>query len=276
MTNQEVLEETAATSLLVLERIVSAGVDVTIVTLNRPEQRNPIDRATIRALRDTITQLAQPGGPRAIILTGAGATFSAGGDLKGYQSLYRDPVAFRAFMDDFDATCQLIEESPAAVIAMINGVCVAGGLELALACDAIVIADSARIGDAHLGFAQLPGAGGSQRLVRAIGVQRARHWLLTGNTFDATTAVAAGLAVSVAPGPELLARTLALAGEMTKRSPLAFRKMKELIQIAQNHPLDEGLRRETDLVHHYATTSHDATEGLQAFAERRPPTYLGR
>jgi len=261
---------------VLVEIIASHGCDVAIVTLNRPEQHNPIDKQTLQVLRSVIAELSEPGGPRAILLTGAGSAFSAGGDLKGYQALYRDAAAFEAFMQDFAATCTLLETSPAAVIAMINGTCVAGGLELALACDAIVIADDARVGDGHIGFAQLPGAGGSQRLVRAIGVQRARHWLLTGNLFDARTAVECGLAVFHAPGEELLERTLLFASKMTRRSPLAFGRMKTLITIAQNNLLDDSLRLEAQLVHEYATTSHDATEGLNAFAERRPPSYLGQ
>jgi enoyl-CoA hydratase/carnithine racemase len=261
---------------VLVERLRSHGAEIAVLTFNRPDQRNPIDKITIKALRDLIAGLSEPGGPRAIILTGAGDTFSAGGDLKGYQSLYRDPVAFRAFMDDFDATCELIENSPVAVIAMINGTCVAGGLELALACDSIVVADEARIGDGHLRFAQLPGAGGSQRLVRAIGVQRARHWLLTGRLFNAQAAVDSGLAASRAPAAELREHTLALAAGMTERSPLAFARMKALINIAENHSLTEGLKLEGEIVHEYATTSYDAAEGLSAFAERRAPGYRGQ
>jgi enoyl-CoA hydratase/carnithine racemase len=276
MPRPEIRNEVVDLAPVLVDRITSHGADIAIVTLNRPHVRNPIDKVTIRELRTLIAELSEPGGPRAIVLTGAGDTFSAGGDLKGYQSLYRDPAEFRRFMDDFDATCDLIESSPACVIAMINGTCVAGGLELALACDAIVVADEARIGDGHLRFAQLPGAGGSQRLVRAIGVQRARHWLLTGNLFDAHTAVESGLAVSRAPRPNLLEHTLKFIADITERSPLAFARMKALINIAQNHGLAEGLGLETDVVHEYATTSHDAPEGLDAFAERRAPRYLGR
>jgi len=267
----------AQNDLLVLEWITAGdAVEIVVITLNRPEQRNPIDKHTIRALRELIGQLSQTGGPRAIVLTGAGEAFSAGGDLKGYQDLYRDPVEFRAFMDDYDQVCAAMERSPAVVIAMINGACVAGGLELALACDLIVIAEEAKIGDGHLGFAQLPGAGGSQRLVRAIGVQRARHWLLTGDLFDARTATEVGLAAFSAPLANLRQVTLALAQRLVTRTALGQRRMKELIQFAQSNHLPESLRLEADLVFDYATTSHDATEGLLAFAERRAPRYKGR
>ena len=192
-----------AANLLALEWVAEEQTDILIITFNRPEQRNPIDKHTICALRSLLADFEENGGPRGIVITGAGRSFSAGGDLRGYQNLYRDPVEFRAFMDDFDAACAALEASPAVVVAMINGVCVAGGLEIALACDIIVIADEARIGDGHLGFAQLPGAGGSQRLVRAIGLQRARHWLLSGELFPAAAAVESGLAIFQAPLSEL-------------------------------------------------------------------------
>jgi enoyl-CoA hydratase/carnithine racemase len=266
----------AEADLLHLEWLEVGGADVVVISFNRSEQRNPIDRYTLHALRTLVEQLSEPGGPRAIVLTGKGKTFSAGGDLKGYQSLYRDPDAFRQFIDDFDATCELLETSPAVVVAMVNGTCVAGGTELALACDLIVMADDARIGDGHLGYAQLPGAGGSQRLVRAIGVQRARQWLLTGQLYPAQTAVDIGLATLAVPKASLREQTLELIEAIMARTPLGIARMKQLIRIAQNHHLDDGLAHESDLVHDYAINSFDATEGLAAFAERRAPRYQGR
>jgi enoyl-CoA hydratase/carnithine racemase len=262
--------------LLRLEWIDDGELDVVVVTFNRPEQRNPIDKDTLRALKEIVDGLSGPGGPRAIVLTGDGDAFSAGGDLKGYQTLYRDADAFRRFMNDFDDTCDAIERSPCIVVAMVNGTCVAGGTEIALACDLIVIAAEARIGDGHLRFAQLPGAGGSQRLVRAIGVQRARQLLLTGELVPAAYAVDIGLATLHVPLAALRERTFDLLREMAGRSRLGQARMKELIRIAQNTTLAEGLRQETEVVHEYATTSYDATEGLMAFAERRPPRYEGR
>jgi len=265
----------ADSALLLLEWTDLPAGAVVMISLNRPAQHNPIDRHTLRALRALVERLSLGDGPRAILLTGEGETFSAGGDLKGYQDLYRDPVAFREFMDDFDATCAALEASPAVVVAMINGTCVAGGTELALACDFITIADQARIGDGHLRFGQLPGAGGSQRLVRAIGVQRARNWLLTGDLFPAEVAVEAGLATFAVPRDQLRKRTLELVGRILERTPLGVRRMKELVRIAQNHSLDDSLALEASLVHTYATESFDATEGLNAFAERRPAQYRG-
>ena len=125
----------------------------------------------------------------AVVITRRGRSFSAGGDLEGYLRLYRHPDEFSAFLDDFFQMLNAIEALSKIYIAAINGVCVAGGLELLLACDLVIAADSARIGDGHLNFGQLPGAGGSQRLPRAIGLLRAKH--LTNLTL--TTDLATGL-----------------------------------------------------------------------------------
>ncbi|MFE5700372.1 enoyl-CoA hydratase/isomerase family protein [Rhodococcus koreensis] len=262
--------------LLHLDRIDFDGVDIAVIRFNRPEQRNPIDKETIASLSELLDLLM--GGeakPDAIVLTGNGSTFSAGGDLKGYQTLYRDDARFRRFMEDFEDVCRKLSTVSALTVAMINGTCVAGGLEIALACDLITMSDAARIGDGHLQFAQLPGAGGSQRLIRAIGVQQAKKWLLTAELYDAATADKAGLTALTAPEGELESRTFELIAKSAKLTPLGRTKMKELVNIGQVTPLNEGLRQEMNLVFDYATTSYDATEGLHAFASRRPPVYRG-
>jgi enoyl-CoA hydratase len=265
----------AATSQLLVEPLVHRGIELAIVTLNRPEHRNPIDKDTATELLATLSELEQPNGPRGVVLTGAADAFSAGGNMKGYVELYKDPERFRRFLDEFDAVCELLERSRLVTVAMVNGVCVAGGLEIALACDFITIAESAHIGDGHLKFAQLPGGGGSQRLVRALGVSRARQWLLSGQLYPAETAVAHGLATFAAPSSALRERTFDLLAEVCTASPLALERMKSLIGLAQELPLGAGIQEETEIVHKYATQSYDATEGLRAFAERRPPRYLG-
>lgn len=251
------------------------GHSIATLTLNRPKERNPLDRSTLEVLRDLIVQLSGDVTIRALIITGAGPAFSAGGDLKGYQKLYRSPDDFARFLENFGEVCELLERIPAISVAMVNGTCVAGGLELALACDLITMAQSALIGDGHLRFGQLPGAGGSQRLVRAIGHQRARQWLLSARLFDASTALQAGLALGAFPDDRLEAETIALLQPMLGRSSLATSKMKELIRIASEKPLSEGLAEEIRIVHDYAVNSHDATEGLLAFSERRDASYRG-
>jgi enoyl-CoA hydratase/carnithine racemase len=251
------------------------GNGIVTLTLNRPRERNPLDGATVEMLRDLLVELSGDDTTRAIVITGAGPAFAAGGDLKGYQTLYRAPDEFARFLETFGQVCDLLERGPAVTVAMVNGACVAGGLELALACDLVTMAENAMIGDGHLRFGQLPGAGGSQRLVRAIGWQRARHWLLSAHLFDAPSALAAGLVVGAFPAGRLRAETFALLTPILGQSPLAVSKMKELIRLADEAPLSAGLLEERRIAFEYATTSHDAMEGLMAFAERRNPSYRG-
>jgi enoyl-CoA hydratase len=247
-----------------------------LLTLQRGTQRNPIDSATVRALQTILEEADANEAVRAVILTGEGPAFSAGGDLRGYLELYGDAAAFRAFLTDFAAVCELLERGRFASIAMVNGACVAGGLELLLACDLAIASTTARIGDGHLNFGQLPGAGGSQRLCRTIGLQKARWLLLTGQLVDGREAEAIGLITLAVPPEELWVRALALAAEIARHSPLAVQRMKALIALSQDELRPAGLVAEIDLVADYATTSSDATEGLHAFLDRREPRWIGR
>ncbi len=261
---------------LALERVSIAGASIAIITLSRPEARNPLDAATVKSMRSLLEGFVDTADVESVIITGSGDSFSAGGDLKAYQTLFCDPEAFSAFLVDFEAVCDVLERSGLISVAMINGTCVAGGLELALACDVITIADDAQIGDGHLNFSQLPGAGSSQRLVRAIGAQRAKYWMLSGRLFEPAEAVDAGLALLLSPQSELRTRTLEIVTDLCRTSPLARQRMKELVSYAHRSLLQDGLAEEQRVAVEYAATSHDATEGLNAFAERRQPKYKGR
>jgi enoyl-CoA hydratase/carnithine racemase/AcrR family transcriptional regulator len=245
------------------------------IRLNRPEERNPLDHDTIRALLAHLDELEQDPGIRAVVITGQGRGFSAGGDLRKYLDLYTRPAQFSAFLDDFRQLCQRLERGPLVTCAMVNGACVAGGLELALACDFITMSTEAMIGDGHLGSGQLPGAGGSQRLGRAIGYQKAKEWMLSGRLYTAEEADRVGLVTLTAEPVTLEPATVAFVAAAGQHSPLAYRTMKSLINIARHDALDDGLGREVELVHDYATTSVDATEGLRAFLEKRRPAYPG-
>lgn len=242
----------------------------TVLTLNRPEKLNPLDWSTVKELRDALGKLGA--GPP-VLVTGAGRAFCAGGDLAGYISLYTRPDDFRSFLLDFRDMLIEIERSERIFIAVINGACAAGGLELLLACDIVLTAQEAQIGDAHLNFGQLPGAGGSQRLPRAIGSLRAKHLMLSGRFLSGREAVDIGLANEAVPGSELMPRARTFARELAEHSQSGLRGAKHLINQGMEMPLAEALDFEIDYVHRYATTDPDATEGLRAFAEKRQPAY---
>ncbi len=243
------------------------------LTLNRPEKMNPLDWATIKELRAAVGTIEADPAARVVIVTGAGRAFSAGGDLEGYLTLYRDPDRFRAYLDDFSRLLEAIERSPKIYLAAVNGACVAGGLEVLLACDLAIAAETARIGDGHLNFGQLPGAGGSQRLPRAIGAMRARYLMLTGILVDGREAERIGLVAEAVPGERLLARADELARGLLARSPAGLRGVKHLVNRGLEGSLASGLALERDYVHAYATTEPDAIEGLVAFQEKRPPRF---
>ena len=261
--------------LVSVEDVAGTHGTTRVLTLARPDDRNPLDGATLRRLGQLAAEADADSVVRVLVVTGAGPAFSAGGDLLAYLDLYGDEAAFRAFLDEFRMLNARLEHGRFVSVAMVNGACVAGGLELALACDLITIADDARIGDGHLGTGQIDGAGGSQRLVRALGVQRAKQLLLTGRLWSGAEAVQAGLAMLSAPGAELRDKTLALAAELAVHSPLATKHMKTLVGYSAHLEFEEALTAEQNLVVGYATRSHDATEGLRAFLEHRAPSYTG-
>jgi enoyl-CoA hydratase/carnithine racemase len=260
---------------VLVEDVDHGGVSIALLTLNRPSESNPVDETTIAALESSIAAVLDGGEHRALVLTGAGDAFSSGGDLKGYQALFRDRPRFERFVEAFSRVCLLLERASIPTAAMVNGTCMAGGTELALSCDLIVVAEEARIGDGHLKFSQMPGSG-AQRLVRAIGLQRARHWLLTGDLHPGSYAVEVGLAVAAPPRSELRRRTLDEVARICRASPLALAGVKSLVVAAQTLPLEEGLEFEAATAVGYATGSEDAIEGITAFAERREPRFTGR
>jgi enoyl-CoA hydratase/carnithine racemase len=243
------------------------------LTLARADKLNPLDWATVRGLKQAVAAIEAQPQLSFVVLTGDGRAFSAGGDLDGYLKLYRDPAAFREFLDDFHAMLNGIEKSRAVWIAAVNGACVAGGLELLLACDMAIAARSARIGDGHVNFGQLPGAGGSQRLPRAIGLLRAKHLMLTGDLLDADVAERWGLVTMVAEDATLMATVDELIERLASKSPAGISGAKRLANMTLTRGYEEGLREELDFVHAYATGEPDATEGLEAFREKRAPRF---
>lgn len=255
--------------------LLEVGDGVATLTLNRPEQMNSLDWVTVKELRAMLERLEEEPAVRVVVITGRGRAFSAGGDLKGYLELYRRADDFHRFLRDLCDVLGKIERSAKVVIGAVNGYCLAGGLELMLACDLVVASEDARIGDAHLNFGQLPGGGGSQRLPRAVGLLRAKELFFTGDWVTGREAERIGLVNRAVPAGELMAAVDELAKKILAKSPAGVRGMKYLVREGMQVPLHAGLELELNYVHHYATASHDATEGLLAFAEKRRPNFRG-
>jgi enoyl-CoA hydratase len=251
---------------------------VVVVTLSRPDRLNAIDWEMLRELDTVIDTLAAQSDLCCVLLTGAGRAFSAGGDLKSYIALQRDPVAFPRFVADVHRIFGRLRELPVPVVALVNGVTAAGGLELLLNCDFAIVARSARIADGHLNFGQMGGGGVLTLLPRLIGLPRAAELIFSGRALSADEAVEWGLAVRSVDDGELRESGLEFARQVAAKSPLALANAKAVLQglWASNGDVASGLRFERERNAYYCLTSEDAPEGLQAFAEKRTPRFLGR
>jgi enoyl-CoA hydratase/carnithine racemase len=263
-----------------MERLEVGGTPALgLVTLSRPDEMNPLDWDTVRELGVALDALAADPSVRVIAITGAGRAFSAGGDMKKYQTLQRDPADFPQFLADIHEIFGRIPHYPKPVVALVNGIAVAGGLELVLFCDFAYMAESARIGDAHLTFGQMGGGGVLTMLPRMVGPARARELIVTGRLLGADEAAAWGLVSRVVPDDGgLLTAATELTQEVIKKSPLALGNAKRTLNAAflGGTDVDAGLRLEREVTARYCLTSADAPEGLEAFAGKRAPQWTGR
>ncbi|HEV7396235.1 MAG TPA: enoyl-CoA hydratase-related protein, partial [Pyrinomonadaceae bacterium] len=168
-----------------------------------------------------------------------------------------------------------IDTFPKPVIAMVNGYCLGGGCEVALACDIRIASETASFGQPEINLGIIPGGGGTQRLTRLVGEGRAMEMILSGQIIDAKTAFEIGLVNHVVPADQLEARTIELANTIAEKGPIAVRLAKEAVKIASRSNLDEGLRREVDLFA-LCFATEDKDEGVNAFLEKRKPVFKGR
>jgi enoyl-CoA hydratase/carnithine racemase len=249
-----------------------------IVTLNRPEELNPLDWDTVARLEAALAEAESDPAVRAVLVTGRGRAFSAGGDLKSYLELQKDSVAFPAFLKDLHRTFQGISKMTKPVVALVNGTAAAGGLELILSCDFAFAAASARIGDGHLTYGQMGGGGVLTLLPRAIGPARARELIFSGRWLTAEEGAEWGIVNRVVPDGELMAAGLEFATAAAARSPLAMANAKFVLNTAwaEGTGIEAGLLLERERNAYYCLTSDDAAEGLKAFKEKRRPRFRGR
>jgi len=247
------------------------------ITLNRPEAMNSISPRLLSGLDAALDAVQQDRSLRCVVLTGAGRGFCAGADLKAVKAQSRDAdqaAAARAFRDKANAVVGRIEQFPLPVIAAVNGLALAGGLELVLVCDMVIAAQEAKFGDAHARLGLLPGWGASARLPRKIGINRAKQMMLTAQQVPAAVAEQWGLVNQVVPLVELESAATALCDSLVDKSPLGLRRMKQLLNDALDQPLEIALRAE-GAMNEAHNASSDRAEGLAAFAEKRTPCFTG-
>ena len=246
---------------------------VAVLTINRPEKLNALDIKTREDLADALDGLRHDAGTRVVVITGAGdKAFVAGADIGEFAG--RTALEQRAVMrakSVFTAT----EDFPKPIIAMINGFCLGGGCELALACDLRVASDRARFGQPEINLGIIPGGGGTQRLARLVGEGKAMQLILTGEMIGAEEAHRLGLVNEVYPAAELEARTMELAAKVAEKSPVALAMAKAAVKNAARMNLREGLEQEIDLFA-LCFSSEDKEEGVRAFLEKRKPEFKGR
>jgi len=252
---------------------------IAIITINRPEAMNALDPETNKELIRAWIDFRDDRELRVAIVTGAGdKAFCAGADLKRIGEFYSlTPFERREITEQQPAlggiTRNLSIWKP--IIAAINGVCLAGGFELALACDIRIASENATFGLTEVKWGIMPGAGGTQRLPRIIPLSKALEMILTGEQIDAKEAERVGLVNQVVPLPDLLPTALKIAEKICGNGPLAVRAAKEAILRGLDLPLEEGLRLEQFLAEPLRQ-SEDAREGIRAFAEKRKPIFKGR
>lgn len=246
------------------------------ITLNRPAAMNSISPGIIQGVMEALDQAEARDDVRAVVLTGAGRAFCAGADLKFVRGEQNSAAGQSSrFLDDLLVLLNRIEAFPQPVIAAVNGMALAGGLEMALCCDLVIAARSARFGDAHANYGLLPGGGGSVRLPRKIGPTRAKYLMYTGEFVSAERMETAGLVNEVVDDAELGAAVTDIVRRIAAKSPLGLARMKALVNDGLEQPADVALRQEL-LVTALHKHSYDIAEGLAAFEEKRAPRFLGR
>ena len=242
---------------------------VGLVTLNRPKQLNALNDALMTELGEALLRFDADENIGAIVLTGNDKAFAAGADIGAmvswsYMDVYKTDYITRNW--------EALKRTRKPVIAAVAGFALGGGCEIALACDIVVAADTAKFGQPEIRIGVMPGAGGSQRLPRAVGKAKAMDMILTARMMDAQEAERAGLVSRVVPAERLLDEALAVANAICEFSGPSVMMAKEAVNRAYETPLAEGILFERRMFHSLFATE-DQKEGMRAFVEKRKPNF---
>ena len=244
------------------------------ITLNRPEVLNAMDPQTYAEIYDAIQDIEADRDIRVVIITGKGRAFCAGADLKAIRQFLDKASSTVEFLEGCHKSVNAVDACSKPVIAAVNGLALAGGLELVEACDIVIAAESAKLGDQHAARGLVPGGGGTQRLIRQVNSRKAMELLLTGDWVSAKEAEALGLINKAVPDDQLETAVNELAEKLAKRSPMASKTIKMLAKKGLETDLTTALKMEVvGVAQHFFTD--DAREGIQSFLEKRDPDFAG-
>ncbi len=250
---------------------------VCVLTLNRPERLNALNVQVAKEFKSAINEALEHGA-RVIVLTGAGRAFSAGGDMREMQEIAQKDGRVEAFFDEplrlLNEAILLIRRTPVPFIAAVNGVASGGGCNLALACDLVVAAESARFNQAFIKIGLTPDCGGTFILPRLVGWKRATELLFSGELISATAAAKMGMINSVMPDDELMNQVMAMADKLAQAPTAAIGHIKSLLDASAANDFESqlDLERKTQIE---SGKTKDFVEGVSAFLEKRPPRFVG-
>ena len=254
--------------------IYEVETGIATITLNRPTRLNALNMALLRELTEAGTQAEGDSAIRVVIITGAGErAFASGAEISELKEM--EPVQALNFVQEVQAVLKRIEELRKPVIGAVNGYALGAGCELAMACDIVYAADSAKFGQPEVTLGLIPGAGGTQRLPRLVGTRRAKELIYTGDMIDAHEAFRIGLVNRVFPAGELMAAAKKVAEKIISKASVAVELAKRTIQEGEDLEIERALALEAKAFA-LCFATEDATEGITAFLEKRQPRFKGR
>ncbi len=252
---------------------LSKDAGIATITLARPDALNALGRELIADLASALDDVAGDESVKALVLRGEGRAFCAGADLKTFEGLFKDPTHLPGYIREINDALFQLEELPVPVIAVVHGFALAGGLELMMACDMVIVEETARIGDQHVNFGLMPVGGSTQRLPRLVGAQRAMELLTTGRWLSGAEAVEWGLALKAAPMDRLDEELEKLVAPLRTKSRPGLGWIKSVTNRGRDLSVRDGVAVEGMAFAQYVATSTHPAEGVQAFIEKRTPEF---